>query len=180
MSFLKLAQKCVPGRTCPGHVQDMSRTCTRNVPVLKILGHLQKCPESICPMSFLNFSNLSYVLSQIFLKMCPRPDISPTRPGRVPDVSSKYTCPDHFGTSPNRKSESKFDVTPFLSTPHRKNWKADPYRGSTDRGEGDHDSDLNWLASDNIRQYTNVKNQCYRLPWTWTWSIRYWNSWYHL
>ena len=41
MSFPKLAQKCVPGRPRPGRVPDMSRTCTQNVPVLKILGHLQ-------------------------------------------------------------------------------------------------------------------------------------------
>ena len=107
MYFLKLAQKCVPGRTCPGHILDMSRTCTQNVPVLTILGHLQKCPESIYPMSFLNFSNLSFVLSHICLKMCPRPDMSRTRPGRVPDVFSKCPCPEHFGTSPNRTSATK-------------------------------------------------------------------------
>ena len=41
MSFLKLAQKCVPGRTCPGRFPYMSRTCPQNVPVLTILGHLQ-------------------------------------------------------------------------------------------------------------------------------------------
>ena len=87
MSFLKLAQKCVPSRTCPGHVPDMSRTCPQNVPILAILGHLQKCPELICPMSFLNFSNLSYVLSQICLKMCPWPDMSLTCPGRVLKMS---------------------------------------------------------------------------------------------
>ena len=100
MSFLKLAQKCVLGQTCPGHVPDMSRTCTQNVPVLTILGHLQKCPESICPMSFFYFSNLSHILAQNCLKMCPWPDMSRTRPGRVPDVSSKCPCPDHFGTFP--------------------------------------------------------------------------------
>ena len=107
MSFLKLAQKCVPSRTCPGHVQDMSRTCTRNFPVLTMLGHLQKRLESIYPMSFINFSNLSYVLSKICLKMCPRPDMPRTCPGHVPDVSSKFPCPDHFGTSPNRTSATK-------------------------------------------------------------------------
>ena len=41
MSFPKLSQKCVPGRTCPGRVPDVSRTCAQNVPVLTILGHLQ-------------------------------------------------------------------------------------------------------------------------------------------
>ena len=107
MSFLKLSQECVPGRTCPGHVPDMYRTCPQNVPVLTILGHLQQCPESICPMSFLNFSNLAYVLSQTCPKMCPQPDMSRTRPGHVPDVSSKFPCPDHFGTSPNRTSATK-------------------------------------------------------------------------
>ena len=89
MSFLKLAQKCVLGQTCPGHVPDMSRTCTQNVPVLTILGHLQKFLESICPMSFFYFSNLSHVLAQNFLKMCPRPDTSRTRPGRVWDMSGR-------------------------------------------------------------------------------------------
>ena len=89
----------------------MSRTCTQNVPVLTILGHLQKCPESICPMSFLNLSNLSYVLSQTCLKMCPRPDMSRPHPRRVPDVSSKFPYPDHFGTSPNRTSATKLLLT---------------------------------------------------------------------
>ena len=86
----------------------MSRTCPQNVSVLTILGHLQKCPESICPMSFLNLSNLSYVLSQTCLKMCPWPEMSRMRPVRVPGVSSKCPCPDHFGTSPNRTSETKY------------------------------------------------------------------------
>ena len=84
MSFLKLAQKCVPSRTCPGDVPDMSRTCTQNVPVLTILGHLQKCPESICPMTFFYFSDLSHVLAQNCLKMCPRLDMSRTCPQNVP------------------------------------------------------------------------------------------------
>ena len=106
MSFLKLAQKCVLGRTCPGHVPGMSRTCTQNVPVLTILGHLKKCPESICPM-FSFFSKLSHILAKNCLKMCPRPDMSRIRPGRVPDVSSKCPCPDYFGTSPNRMSATK-------------------------------------------------------------------------
>ena len=60
-----------------------------------------RCPESISPMSFLDFSNLSYVLSQTCPKMCPRPDMSQTRPGHVPYVSSKFPCTDHFGTYPN-------------------------------------------------------------------------------
>ena len=59
----------------------------------------------LCPFFF--FSNLSHVLSQTCLKMCPRPDMSRTRPGRVPDVSSKCRCPDRFGTSPNRTSATK-------------------------------------------------------------------------
>ena len=107
MSFLKLAQKYVLSRTCPGHVPDMSRAWTQNVPVLTIWGHLQKCPESICPMSFFYFSNLSHVLFQNCLKRCPRPDMSRTRPGRVSDVSSKCPCPDYFGTSPNSTSAIK-------------------------------------------------------------------------
>ena len=59
-----------------------------------------RCHESIYPISFLNLSNLSYVLSQTCPKMCPRPDMSRSRPGHVPDVYSKCPCPDHFGTSP--------------------------------------------------------------------------------
>ena len=39
--------------------------------------------------------------------MCPWPDMSRTRPGHVPDVSSKCLCPDHFGTSPNRTSATR-------------------------------------------------------------------------
>ena len=74
------------------------QTCPQNFPALTILGHLQKCPESICPMSFFYFSNLSHVLSQTCLKMCPWPDMSWTHPGRVPDVSL---------TSPNRTSATK-------------------------------------------------------------------------
>ena len=118
MYFLKLAQKCVPGRTCPSHVPDMSRMCTQNVPVLTILGHHQNFPESICPMSFFYLSNLSHVLAQNCLKMCPRPDMSRTRPGRVPDVSSKCPCPDYFGTSPNRTSATKaIFAFHYLSSP---------------------------------------------------------------
>ena len=110
MSFLKLSQKYVLSRTCPGHVPDMSRTCTQNFPALTILGHQKKCTESICPMSFFYFSNFFHVLAQNCLKMCPRPDMSRTRPGRVPDLSSKFPCPDYFGTSPNRTSATKIVI----------------------------------------------------------------------
>ena len=89
----------------------MSRTCPQNVPVMTILGHPQKCPESICPMSFFYFSNLSHVLAQNCLKMCPRPGMSQTRPGRVPDVPSKFPCPDYFRTSTNRTSATKMRIS---------------------------------------------------------------------
>ena len=76
--------------TCPAQAHhDVVFSATSN-----------RCPESIYPMSFLNFSNLSYVLSQTFPKMCPLPDMSRTRPRHVLDVSSKCPCPNHFGTSP--------------------------------------------------------------------------------
>ena len=126
MSFLKLAQKCVLGRTCPGHVPDMSRTCTQNVPVLTILGHLQKCPESICPMSFFLFLKLVPCPCPKLPKMCPWPDMSRTRPGRVPDVSSKCPCPDYFGTSPNRTSANKLGLYHFY------NWS---YLNFTQKGD---------------------------------------------
>ena len=35
-----------------------------------------------------------------------------------------------------------------------------------DRGEVDIDSDINYLASGNLRQSTTVTSQCERLPWT--------------
>ena len=92
----------------------MSRTGPQNVLVLTILEHLQKCPESICPMSFFYFSNLSHVLAQTCQKMCPWPDMSWTRPRRVPDVYSKFPCPDHFGTYPNRTSATKKIWVPRL------------------------------------------------------------------
>ena len=64
----------------------MSWTCPQNVSVLTILGHLQKCPESICPMSFFLF---------IKLVPCPCPklpkNMSPA--GHVPDASR--TCPQN-------------------------------------------------------------------------------------
>ena len=91
----------------PRHVPNVYSKC----PCPDHFGTSPKCPEYICLMSFLNFSNFSYVLSQICLKMCPRPDISRTRPGHVPDVSSKCPCPDHFGTSLNRTSATKLSRT---------------------------------------------------------------------
>ena len=48
----------------------------------------------------------------------------------------------------------------FLSTQHRKHWKTEPYWGSADCGEGDHNSDINHLGSDNFRKCTTVTNQC--------------------
>ena len=102
----KMCPRTDMSRTCPGHVTDMSRTCTQNVPVLTILGHLQKFPESIFPMSFFYISNFSHVLAQTCLKCVP----GRTCPGRVPDVSSNRPCPDHFGTSPNRTSATKIST----------------------------------------------------------------------
>ena len=39
-----------------------------------------------------------------------------------------------------------------------------------------------WFKSSgfrNLRQHTTVTNQCYRLPWTWTWRIQYCDCWSH-
>ena len=66
------------------------RTCPQNVPVLTILGHLQKCPESICSMSFFLFLKLVPCPFPNSPKMCPRPDMYPC----VPDASR--TCPQNF------------------------------------------------------------------------------------
>ena len=63
---------------------------------------------------------------------------------------------------------------------HRKNRNTDQYWGSEDRGEVDIDSDVNHLASSNIRQYNNVPSQCDIFTWTWTWRLLYFDRWYHL
>ena len=52
--------------------------------------------------------------------------------------------------------------------------------GSADCGEVDRASDINHLASANLRQYTTATNQCDRLSWTWMWYLLYCNCWSHL
>ena len=89
--------------TCPGRVLKMSLSWPFWDISKNVLSQSVLCP-------FFYFSNLSHVLAQNFLKMCPRPDMSRTRPERVPDVSSKCPCPDQFGTSPNRTSATKAAV----------------------------------------------------------------------
>ena len=89
MSYLKLSQKCVPSQTCPVHVPGMSRTCPQNVPVLIILGHIQKCPESavLCPFS------ISQTYPMYFFKLAQKCVPSRTCHGRVPDMSR--ACPQN-------------------------------------------------------------------------------------
>ena len=50
--------------------------------------------------------------------------------------------------------------THFWSPPHRKHWNTEPYQGSADHCEGECNLGINCLASDNLRQYTTVTNQC--------------------
>ena len=93
----------VTSRTCPGRLLKMSLSwpfwdISKNVLSQSVL----------CPL--FNFSNLSHVLDQNWLKMCHWLDMSRTRPGRVPDVSSKCPCPEYFGTSPNRTSATKLSI----------------------------------------------------------------------
>ena len=52
--------------------------------------------------------------------------------------------------------------------------------GSADSGEVDIDSDVNFLASGNLRQSTTAPSHCERLPWNWTWCLMYFNRWSHL
>ena len=90
----------VTSQACPGRVLKMSLSwpfwyISKNVLSRSVLCH------------FFYFPKFSHVLAQNCLKMCPRPDMSRTRPGRVLDVSSKCPCPDHFGTSPNRTNATK-------------------------------------------------------------------------
>ena len=65
------------------------------------------------------------------------------------------------------------------SCPISKHWMTEPYQESDHCGEGDCDLDINFLASDNLCQYTTVTNQCYHLPCNWTWLLWYCHCWSH-
>ena len=54
--------------------------------------------------------------------------------------------------------------THFRSPPHSRHWNTEPYQVSADRCEGSCNLDINSLASDNLRQYTTVTNQCKTFP----------------
>ena len=66
---------------------------------------------------------------------------------------------------------------PVIKT--RNHWHMDHCWWLVYRFEGDLDSDLNRLASGNLRQYATVPSQCDQLPWTWTWRLLYFNHWSH-
>ena len=69
--------------------------------------------------------------------------------------------------------------TQFMVPQHSDNWKTYQHQGSANCCEVDLDSDLNRLASGNLRQYTTVSSQCEQLLWTWTWIIMYFDPWSH-
>ena len=58
-------------------------------------------------------------------------------------------------------------------------WKTEYYWGLSDCCEIYLDSDLNFLASSNLWQYTTVPIQCEWLPWTWMWHLLYFYRWYN-
>ena len=60
-----------------------------------------------------------------------------------------------------------------------KHWTTRIYQGLNDCCEENCDSDLNYMSLVILRQYTNVTNQCWKLTWTWTWHIQYYNHWSH-
>ena len=62
------------------------------------------------------------------------------------------------------RSTTTFADTKIPLTQHIEHLNMDKYRGSDNRGEVDLDSDVNSLASGNIRQYNTVPGQCERLP----------------
>ena len=70
--------------------------------------------------------------------------------------------------------------TKFLLQKSSNHWMTECYQGSSDRGEGDLDSDLKFLASGNLWKYTTIPSQCEQLPWTWMWRILYLDCWSHL
>ena len=59
-----------------------------------------------------------------------------------------------------RQATAQFNETPLISPPHSKHLKTGIYHGLADHCEGDHDSDLNILASVILSQYSTVTNQC--------------------
>ena len=69
--------------------------------------------------------------------------------------------------------------TKFLLSQHRDNWKTEKCQGAANRGKVDLDSNVNRLASGNLRQYTNVPSQWEILPWTWMWHLLYFDCWSH-
>ena len=60
-----------------------------------------------------------------------------------------------------------------------KQWKMRLYHVLYICCDGDHDSDLIFLASVTFRIYTTVTNQCQWLSCTWTWHIQYCDCWSH-
>ena len=57
--------------------------------------------------------------------------------------------------------------------------KMEHYQGSIYWGEGDPDSDLNFLDSGKLWKYTTVIIQCERFPWVWMWRLLCFDHWSH-
>ena len=68
--------------------------------------------------------------------------------------------------------------TKFLLPQISNHWKIENYRGSNDCDKVDIDPDIKSLASDDLRQSTTVPIKCDIFPWTWTWCLLYFFSWY--
>ena len=61
-------------------------------------------------------------------------------------------------------STTTFTDTKLPLTQNSKHWKTDQYWWSDNSGELDLDLDINWPASDKLRQYTTVPIQCEQFP----------------
>ena len=69
--------------------------------------------------------------------------------------------------------------TKFLLPKPSDHWNTEHFGGSVNCGEVDLDSEINFLASGNIWNYTNVPSQCDNFIWSWTQSLLYFNHWCH-
>ena len=72
-----------------------------------------------------------------------------------------------------------FSDTHFILPSHDEHLNMEHYWGSVNCGEGDLDSDINRLASGDLRQYTTAPSQCEKLPRIWTWNLLYFDRWYN-
>ena len=96
----------------------------------------------------------------------------------ISQISNQLIC-DIFKHNCSLQTSKSTTIQNIRSSTQRKHLNTELYQGSTYHIEGDRNSCLNCLASVIINQYTNVINQWYQLPWTWTWRIWYCGRWHY-